>query len=81
MTFTKGMRDEGQVVERNGVEFTIPTSRNVKMRTYDRLRKASYRRMERYYAVTDADYWKQYDHWNAQKHAAYIAGVRDALNG
>jgi len=78
MTFTKGKRDIGIHTTRGGEEYEIPTSRTVKMRAYDRLRKRSYRMMENYYSVGS---WQDGPRWSVAQHEAYVKGVRDALNG
>ena len=45
-------------------------------RIYDRLRKRSQRRYNSWLHIDDPNY----DAWFARQHAAYVAGVNDALN-
>ena len=62
MNITRGKRDSAYS--------PWTTERDTKMRTYDRLRKASYRRI---------NYMDLNNYWTAQHHQAYVQGVRDAL--
>lgn len=89
MDITSGKR-EGIMSDHALVMFTFPY--DGMRRTYDRLRKASYRRNRRIEKAwenatfnpntLDWDLGLPEGHvdWTLEEHAAYVAGVRDALN-
>ena len=68
MNLTKGRRETAPI----GPEGHAMRERNEKRRTYDRLRKASLRRID--YMNVDGRYWTH------MSHEAYVRGLRDGLN-